>query len=102
MKLFTRMVVVAAVVVVLMNMDSIDACRVLNTNVQQKGTLNPPQISSIMKQMVQRGLNYEGTTDQGLQYVSNRGIIYVPSIIRQRLQKGTVPSTGGNPGTNVP
>ena len=88
MKLYMRMVVVAAVMVVLINMNSSETCRVLNTDFLQKSTVNnPPQIPSMMKEVVQRRRNYE--------------TIYIPSIIRQRLQKGTVPS-GGNPGTNIP
>ncbi|KAK9945161.1 hypothetical protein M0R45_010689 [Rubus argutus] len=98
MKLFMRMVLVVTVVMVLMNIDSNEACRVLNTDVLQKGTVHPPYFPST-------GANdgtklVSSTGNQGLHYLSNRGI-HIPSIIRQRLDKGTVPS-GGNPGTNVP
>ncbi|KAK9945159.1 hypothetical protein M0R45_010687 [Rubus argutus] len=98
MKLVMRMVLVITVVVVLMNIDSNKACRVLNTDVLQKGTVNPPNFPLTGP--------YEGTKlvsstgNQGLLYLSNGGI-HIPSIIRQRLDKGTVPS-GGNPPTNVP
>ena len=98
MKLFMRMVLVVTVVVVLMNIDSNEACRVLNTDVLQKGTVNPPHFPLTGPNEGTKLVSSTG--NQGLHYLSNRGI-YIPSIIQQRLDKGPVPS-GGNPPTNIP
>lgn len=98
-----KMVLVAAVVVVLLNMSSNEACRVLNKDVLQKGTvIDPPHFPVVIKQTVQRIRTIVpplSTGGRGVHYVSDQGF-YISSIIRQRLQKAPMPPTGGNPITN--
>ncbi|KAK9945154.1 hypothetical protein M0R45_010682 [Rubus argutus] len=100
---FLNMVLVATLVVFLMNVDSNEACRVLNKDVLQKGTVSAPHLPLIIKQIVQstnEGTKIPSTSTLGLHYVSDGGI-YISSIIRQRLEKGPVPPSG-NPTTNNP
>lgn len=114
MKFSMKLVLVAAVVV-LMNTGSNEALRVLNKDVLQRGAaVKFPQLPLVINQIVETtivrspsaGPNEGATfissssTGKGLHDVSDGGI-YIPSIIRQRLQKGPVPS-GGNKGTNKP
>ena len=80
-----------------MNIDSNEACRVLNTDVLQKGTVNPPHFPLISPNEGSKLVS--STSNQELHYVSDWDF-RIPSIIRQRLPKGPVPPSGGNPGTN--